>query len=185
MNKRGFRVLGMLSFLFTILLMSSFAGAFYEANWGSTKDMIKQDQKDILVAETDEFLAYIGTLFDKQIQKVYLFTEEGLDSILYTFTEVPEELKDYIYNYQDVNKELEAILGKPLFADESWGDERFKNLPELALALGDLRYSTVWIKDDVITHIVYANDLNIYHVIFINPFDDILGENNLSSKIEP
>mgnify|MGYP000878495565 CR=1 FL=1 len=176
------RLLAILLFFVFFTLSSS---AFYNFTWGTTKELIKQKEVQQPFFETDKLLVYDAFLFEQKVQKIYSFEDNKLKTVLYTFTEVPCELKAYLTGYEFIDEEIAKLLQEPLSKTERWGNDRFKNLPELAMALGDVTYSSIWIANSLITHALYSKDLNITHIIYINSFESILKDYGLNEEVHP
>ncbi|MDD2430866.1 MAG: hypothetical protein PHC96_04095 [Firmicutes bacterium] len=153
-------------------------------SWKAGVDEIKEAEKTEPQLEATDFLVYELALFNKPVQKIYSFNNNQLTTVFYIFNELPSELKGFLTDYEAVNTELETLLGAPLSVNERWEDERFKAFPELALALGDLTFSSIWVSgiDSLLTHSLYANDLSITHVIFLNPIEDLLRDLEFESE---
>lgn len=175
--------------LFVILLIlvtfTLSTSAFYNFTWGTSKELIKEKKAVNPLFETDNFLVYETFLFEQKGQKIYNFEDNKLKTVLYTFTEVPSELKGYLTDYQFIDNEITKILQEPVSQTEKWGNDRFKNLPELAMALGDVTYSSIWLTNSLITHALYSKDLNITHIIYINSFESILKDIELNEEVHP
>ena len=176
------RLLAVLLF-FVFFTLSS--GAFYNFTWGTTKELIKQKEVQQPLFETDKLLVYDAFLFEQKVQKIYSFEDNKLKTVLYTFNEVPSELKAYLVVYEYIDGEITKLLQEQLSKTEKWGNDRFESLPELAMALGDVTYSSIWIADSLITHALYSKDLNITHIIYINSFESILKDLELNETIHP
>ncbi|MDD4693555.1 MAG: hypothetical protein PHD88_04005 [Firmicutes bacterium] len=153
-------------------------------SWKAGVEEIKATEKTEPQLEATDFLVYELALFNKPVQKIYSFNNNQLTTVFYIFNELPSELKGFLTDYEAVNTELETLLGAPLSVNERWEDERFKAFPELALALGDLTFSSIWVSgiDSLLTHSLYANDLSITHVIFLNPIEDLLRDLEFESE---
>jgi len=172
--------------LFTIIFALSISvSALDNVNWISSRNDIIKYETSEPVFEDAEFLGFSTTLYNKTIEKIYIFKEDKLISIFYIIAEDRKELEDYLTSYQEINDLLTKDLGVPLFKDEDWEDERYKESPELALILGDVRYNTTWIKNNIITHTIYAKDLSVNHIIFINPLDSIRETQPTSAENHP
>ncbi len=174
-------------FLLVIIIftLSLSVSAFDNINWDSNRnDIIKSEASEPMLEDT-EFLGFATTLFNKTIEKIYIFKEDKLVSVFYIISEDRKELEDYLTSYQEINALLTKDLGKPFYNDEDWEDERYKESPELALILGDVRYNTTWIKNNVITHTIYAKDLSINHIIFVNPLDSLRETQPSSTENHP
>lgn len=171
-------------FLFLLLSFVVCAESLSGFPWNAGVDEVKAQEEIDPLYETSSFIVYETTLFGRKVQKIYSFDENRLTSIIYIFYELPSELKGYLHDYEAVSEELEAALGTPLDYMERWEDERFKVFPELALTLGDLSFTAFWLEgsDSLVTHSLYANDLSINHVIYINPLMDIFLNFDLNEE---
>lgn len=116
-------------------------------NWGMSISEVKKTENLILEAETKEFLAYKSKIIGFETMIYYVFKNNRLSQVLYSFNQKNTVKNQYIIDYKLIKNAIKEKHGEPLNYQEKWIDDLYKDDPNqygMAVAVGALSYKTEW-----------------------------------------
>lgn len=120
---------------------------FRNVRWGMSKKQVKDLQKDKLVNEDAELVAYETTAIGLPAWMVFYFVDNKLYGSAYIFSPKAfgKDGSDYLNDFRSVNNLLEEKYGKATSEEEKWADDKEK-YSDIAfhLDLGDVSFATTW-----------------------------------------
>ena len=127
-------------------------------DWGTSKEEImKNEITSDMVADVDYLEEDDGLLINGQSVAgldalvLYNFTDNGLDSGVYSITEKHTNKTDYYRDYEDLVKKYTDKYGTPVIDQAQWKDDLYKDDPDdwgMAVAVGDVTFVSKWEKAD-------------------------------------
>lgn len=127
-------------------------------DWGTSKEEImKNEITSDMVADVDYLEEDDGLLINGQYVAgldalvLYNFTDNGLDSGVYSITEKHTNKTDYYRDYEDLVKKYTDKYGTPVIDQAQWKDDLYKDDPDdwgMAVAVGDVTFVSKWEKAD-------------------------------------
>ncbi len=121
---------------------------FRQTTWGMTKRQVKRKEKGKIVNESNEFIAYQGTISDLDCNIFYIFVQNKLVQAQYVITKTHSNQNDYILDYDSLKEILTKKYGKPTEDDTIWRNDVFNKDNNqwwgLAVSLGALIYVAEW-----------------------------------------
>lgn len=131
---------------------------FQRANWGMTKEQVKtseEEQKSILIIETDDRLGYLDIVEKQQCLITYYFADRKLQKGIYTFIERQTEAEAYRVNYYQLKGSLIQKYGKPFFEQK-----RSDAGPHSASSssTNSVKYETTWKLDNALVSLMLTGN---------------------------
>ncbi len=119
-----------------------------EAQWGHSRESVRDRTAGTLQREDSTALIYTGTLLDHGVVEGYDFREGSLVRGRYVFLQRPVNgLNEFIEYYAAVKDTLTAVYGQPLDDRTMWENDLYEPLPDywgIAVQMGHLRYTATW-----------------------------------------
>lgn len=125
---------------------------FRNAKWGMSKEeVISSEQSQPDESSKDSIIYYEREVAGFDAILGYSFTDNRLSSGLYVINTKHTNDNDYIDDYDNIKKALISKYGTPDADRVNWKNDLFKDDPQdygLAVAVGDLEYTSVWEKQN-------------------------------------
>jgi len=145
------------------------ASEFREAEWGMSREQVKQLEKTEPVFPGDDTLTFKGKVASSVVHVIYEFENDKLKSGTYRFVENRVNVNVYIQDYLRINEFLDSKYGKPESREEIWSNDMYKDKKGfygLALSTGQLKFVSSWNEEKtVIVHVLYGYNYLINHSI--------------------
>ena len=99
----------------------------------------------------------------------YQFEDDKLYAASITFLRKRAASKEFIQEYEVVNKSLNGLYGKPVRDEKIWIDRLYEHKPKdwgFGVSIGHLKYFARWeTRRSYISQILYGRGYKIYHSI--------------------
>lgn len=119
-----------------------------EAQWGASRDAVRERRPADLQREDDGALVYAHTLFDHGVVEGYEFRQGVLVRGEFLLLQRPVNgLNEFIQYYLTVKERLTGTFGPPDDDRTTWHNDLYQPLPDywgIAVQLGHLRYAATW-----------------------------------------
>jgi len=161
-----------LSLLFIAFVSSVVAHDFRKADWGMSKEQVKNIEVNKLFKETDEFLAFNGIIGGYECIMYYNFAYDKLISARYIITQKRDKSIKYIDDYELIKSGLNAKYGIAKEDETVWKSDMYRkdynNWGE-ALIKGQLILFSSWLLDNTsIFYTINASSGDLEHILEYN-----------------
>lgn len=102
-------------------------------------------------SESFFYLRNIDSIANKKCMVAYYFIENVLIAGAYSFSQRYYDKNEYINDYINLKENLKKKHGEPIKDDVIWLNDLYKDEPRhygLAVSEGNLKYQSIWEKDD-------------------------------------
>ena len=170
-----------------VIICSSFciSSEFREAEWGMSREQVKQFEKTEPVFPGSDTLTFKGKVANSIVLIIYEFENDKLRSGSYRFVENRVNANVYVQDYLRINEFLDLKYGKPKSRQEIWYNDLYKDKKGfygVALSTGQLKFVSSWEEDKtIIVHALSGNNYIIDHSI---TYYDKLHKDKSIEKIE-
>jgi len=120
---------------------------FRRTKWGMSKEQVKISEKNSIIEENDEYLAYFGKVFSKDVMIVYYFANSKLVRARYIFLESHTNKFYYLIDYKSIKDVLLNKYGEPKYDRVVWLNDLYQDDYSewgLAISIGHLIFGAGW-----------------------------------------
>lgn len=142
---------------------------FRKANWGMTKDQVRETEYSEHDSDHDNILMYKGTLGTQSVNIGYVFAESQLVRGVYLVTTDHANSNDYITDYDSMKSLLTKKYGEPEEDEVVWKNDLYQDDPQqhgMAISAGHLALYSSWSYEDTeLTLMLRGDNYEINHTI--------------------
>jgi hypothetical protein len=109
-----------------------FSQDFRNSNFGDSKELTKTKEKQKLVFENNEMLAYKDVFNGFDVHVLYVFSDDNFEVGRYAFIDQNKTTGEYLEVYESY---LKHLYESPTSKDTLWFNDEYKNQSNLSLAL--------------------------------------------------